>query len=130
MQARTKILVIDDSPDFQLFMQTLLPAEHYVLLASSDTLQATGRALRDKPALIILDLILPGGDGWMLLDRFKTNILTKHIPILIVTGQTKPGLEKQSTLKGAAGFFHKPIEKDRFLTTIKALLAAPTPIPM
>ncbi|MCC6140556.1 MAG: response regulator [Nitrospira sp.] len=130
MQPRTKILIIDDSPDFQLFMQTMLTKENYAVLSSSDTLQATGRALRDKPALIILDLILPGGDGWMLLDRFKTNILTKHIPIVIVTGQTKPGLEEQSKTKGAAGFFHKPIEKEAFVSTITALLTAPPSIPM
>lgn len=126
MQTNTKILIVDDSMDFQLFMKTILTEANYAVLSSSDTLQATGKALRDKPALIILDLILPGGDGWMLLDRFKTNILTKHIPIVIVTGQTKAGLEKQSKSKGAAGFFHKPIEKGTFVNTINALLAAPT----
>jgi len=126
MFTRTKILVIDDSPDFQLFMKSLLTEEHYAVLASGDTLQATGVALRDKPALIVLDLELPGGDGWMLLDRLKTNILTKHIPIVIVTGQTRPGLEEKSKSKGAAGFLSKPVEKDALINTIAALLTPPT----
>ena len=129
MLTRTKILVIDDSPDFQLFMKTLLIEENYAVLASGDTLQATGVALRDKPALIVLDLELPGGDGWMLLDRFKTNILTNHIPIVIVTGQTRTGLEEKSKSKGAAGFLQKPIEKNIFINTIDAILNPPTPSP-
>ena len=105
-------------------MKTLLAEESYAVLSSGDTLQATGIALRDKPALIVLDLGLPGGDGWVLLDRLKTNILTKHIPIVIVTGQTKTGLEHKSRSKGADGFFSKPLDKHAFIGAITAILAA------
>ncbi|NOS79561.1 MAG: response regulator [Nitrospira sp.] len=132
MRTRTKILVVDDSSDFQLFMKAFLDEEHYAVLSSRDTLQATGIALRDKPALIVLDLGLPGGDGWMLLDRLKTNILTKHIPIVIVTGQTKTDLEHKSRSKGAAGFFSKPLDKNAFIGALTAILAPesqfPTPL--
>ncbi|SPP65469.1 response regulator [Nitrospira lenta] len=127
METRATILVVDDSPDFQLFMKALLTEEHYAVRSSGDTLQATGVALRDKPALIVLDLGIPGGDGWVLLDRLKTNILTKHIPIVIVTGQTKSGLEHKSRLRGADGFFRKPIDKQAFIGTITTILAAHPP---
>lgn len=110
-------------------MKTLLAEENYAVLSSGDTLQATGIALRDKPALIVLDFGLPGGDGWVLLDRLKSNILTKHIPIVIVTGQTKIGLEEKSKSKGAAGFLNKPVEKDTFINTINALLTTPAQPP-
>lgn len=123
MQTRTKILIVDDCQDLQLFRKTILTEERYAILSSGDTLQATGVALRDKPALIVLDLGLPGGDGLMLLDRLKTNILTKHIPIVIVTGQTRPGLEQTSRSRGAAGFFNKPLDKSAFIGTVTTLLA-------
>lgn len=129
MRTRTKILIVDDSPDFQLLVKAFLSEESYLVLSAGDTLQATGSALREKPSLIVVDIGLPGGDGWMLLDRLKANTLTKHIPVVVVTGQAQIGLEEKSTSKGAAGFLHKPIEKDRFVNAINALLTAPTQRP-
>lgn len=129
MRTRTKILIVDDSQDFQLFVKAFLPEESYLVLSAGDTLQATGSAIREKPSLIVVDIGLPGGDGWMLLDRLKANALTKHIPVVVVTGQTKIGLEEKSKSKGAAGFLSKPVEKDTFVNTINALLTAPTQRP-
>ena len=93
MRTRTKILIVDDSPDFQLLVKAFLSEESYLVLSAGDTLQATGSALREKPSLIVVDIGLPGGDGWMLLNRLKANALTKHIPVIVVTGQAKIGLE-------------------------------------
>ncbi|MDP3089760.1 MAG: response regulator [Nitrospira sp.] len=129
MRTRTKILIVDDSPDFQLLVKAFLSEESYLVLSAGDTLQATGSALREKPALIVVDIGLPGGDGWMLLDRLKTNALTKHIPVIVVTGQGKIGLEEKSKSKGAAGFLKKPFEKAIFINTIDALLNPSTPSP-
>ena len=129
MRTRTKILIVDDSPDFQLLVKAFLSEESYLVLSAGDTLQATGSALREKPSLIVVDIGLPGGDGWMLLNRLKANALTKHIPVIVVTGQTKIGLEEKSKSKGAAGFLNKPVEKDTFVNTINALLTTPTQPP-
>lgn len=130
MRTRAKILVVDDSQDFQLLVKAFLSAESYLVLSASDTLQATGSALREKPSLIVVDIGLPGGDGWMLLDRLKTNALTKHIPVIVVTGQAKIGLEEKSKSNGAAGFLNKPFEKTTFVNTINALLTTPTQRPV
>ena len=130
MRTRTKILIVDDSPDFQLLVKAFLSEERYLVLSAGDTLQATGSALREKPSLIVVDIGLPGGDGWMLLDRLKANTLTRHIPVVVVTGQAQTGLEEKSTSKGAAGFLKKPVEKDRFVNTINALLTTPTQSPV
>jgi CheY-like chemotaxis protein len=129
MRTRTKILIVDDSPDFQLLVKAFLSEESYLVLSAGDTLQATGSALREKPALIVIDIGLPGGDGWMLLDRLKTNALTKHVPVIVVTGQAKIGLEEKSKSKGAAGFLSKPVEKNTFVNTINALITTPNPSP-
>ena len=125
MRTRAKILIVDDSPDFQLLVKTFLSEEDFLILSAGDTLQATGSALREKPMLIILDIGLPGGDGWMLLDRLKSNTFTRNIPVIVVTGQTKPGLEAKATLKGAAGFLSKPIEKNILVQQMTALLTNP-----
>lgn len=127
MRTKTKILIVDDSPDFQLLLKAFLSEEHYLLLSAGDTLQATGSALREKPALIILDIGLPGGDGWMLLSRLKSNAFTRAIPVIVVTGQTKQGLQEKATAKGAVAFLSKPIEKKILLTAITHTLALPAP---
>ena len=129
MRIRTKILIVDDSPDFQSLAKAFLSEESYLVLSAGDTLQATGSALREKPSLIVVDIGLPGGDGWMLLDRLKANAFTKHIPVLVVTGQAKIGLEEKSKAKGAAGFLSKPFQKDTFVNAMNAVLTTPTQSP-
>ena len=127
MRTRTKILIVDDSPDFQMLVKAFLSDEDYLILSAGDTLQATGSALREKPSLIVVDIGLPGGDGWMLLDRLKSNAFTRTIPVVVVTGQTKQGLEEKSRTKGAVAFLNKPIEKQTLLSTVTHILHPPTP---
>lgn len=127
MRAGTKILIVDDSQEFQLLVKTFLAEEPYLLLSAGDPLQATGSALRDKPSLIVLDIGLPGGDGWMLLDRLKSNAFTRTIPVVVVTGQTKPGLADKARIKGAAAFLPKPVEKQTLLATFAGILHPPAP---
>lgn len=127
MRTQTKILVVDDSPDFQMLVKAFVAEEQYVVMSAEDTLQATGSAIRNKPSVIVLDVGLPGGDGWMLLDRLKANALTRTIPILVVTGQSKQGLNEKARAKGAAGFLNKPIEKSALLAAIKQALTPPAP---
>lgn len=71
MRSRTRALIVDDSPDFQLLAKTFLSEESYLVLSAGDTLQATGLALREKPSLIVADIGSPSGDSWMLLDRLR-----------------------------------------------------------
>ena len=123
MRTRTTILVVDDSRDFQTLMTAYLAAQDYVVLTAADTLQATGSALRDKPSLVIVDIGLPGGDGWMLLDRLKANTRTRHIPVVVVTAQSTPGLPEKASAKGAAAFLHKPLDKNTLLATIDGVLS-------
>lgn len=125
-RTQTKILVVDDSPDFQMLVKTFVAEENYVVISAGDTLQATGEAIRNKPSVIVLDVGLPGGDGWMLLDRLKANALTRTIPILVVTGQTKQGLNEKAKSKGAVGFLNKPIEKEALLAALREALTPPS----
>ena len=127
MRTGTKILIVDDSPEFQLLVRSFLAEEPYLILSAGDPLQATGSALRDNPSLIVVDIGLPGGDGWILLDRLKSNPFTRNIPVVVVTGQTKQGLEEKSRTKGAVAFLTKPIEKQALLSTVTHILHPPTP---
>lgn len=130
MRIRTKILVVDDSPDFQRLVKAFVTGAEYLVITAGDTLQATGSALRDKPSLIVLDIGLPGGDGWVLLERLKSNSNTRNIPIVVVTGQSQPGLAEKAQAKGATTFLNKPVDKATLLTTFERLLTVPAAAPV
>jgi len=120
--APARILVIDDSQDFQILMQNYLHGTRWSFLCAGDALQATGMAVRDKPKLILLDIGLPGGDGFMLLDRLRANARTRSIPIIVTTAQTAAGLEARAKVKGAQGFLQKPFDKQKLLETLESVL--------
>jgi len=119
---RNRLLIIDDSPDFQLLIKTFLEGTTFFCLSAADALQATGIAVRQKPRIILLDLGLPGGDGLLVLERLRTNAHTHAIPIIIVTGQTSPRLEAKVRAKGAAAFLQKPIDRQILLDTLQQVL--------
>lgn len=120
--ARIRLLIVDDSPDFQLLIKTHLQGANFYCLSAADALQATGMAVRDKPKVILLDLGLPGGNGMVLLERLRVNAHTKAIPIIVVTGQTTPGLEAKARAQGAAAYLQKPIDKQILLETLQQVL--------
>ena len=120
--ARNRLLIIDDSPDFQLLIKTFLQGTTFLCISAPDALQAMGIAVREKPRVILLDLGLPGGDGLLLLERLRSNGHTHAAPIIVATGQTKPGLEAKARAKGAAAFLKKPIDKQILLETLQQVL--------
>jgi CheY-like chemotaxis protein len=122
LAGRINLLVIDDSPDFQVLIKTYLLGSSLSCLCAADSIQATGIALRQKPQVILLDIGLPGGDGLMLLDRLRANAHTRAIPIIVATAQTAPGLEAKARAKGAVAYLQKPIDKQILLETLQQVL--------
>ena len=119
---RHRLLIIDDSLDFQLLVKTFLQGTNFLCISAPDGLQAMGTALREKPRVILLDIGLPGGDGLLVLERLRTNTHTQATPIIVVTGRTSLGLETNVRAKGAAAFLKKPIEKQILLETLQQVL--------
>ncbi|MBI4001172.1 MAG: response regulator [Nitrospira defluvii] len=119
---RVRLLIIDDSPDFQLLIKTFLQGTNFSCLSAGDALQATGIAVRERPRVILLDIGLPGGDGLLLLERLRGNAHTQAIPIIVATGQTTPGLETKVRAKGATAYLQKPIDKQILLETLQRVL--------
>jgi DNA-binding response OmpR family regulator len=126
LATRIRILIIDDSADFQLLVKTFLRDTNFFCLSAGDALQATGMAVREKPRIILLDIGLPGGDGVLLLDRLRANTHTQAIPIVVATAQAAPNLEAKVRGKGAAAFLKKPIGQQILLETLQRVLEEST----
>jgi CheY-like chemotaxis protein len=119
-----KILVIDDDADIRLGYQIFLKANHYDAFFAPDALLAEIEARNHKPDLIILDLGLPGDDGFVVMERLRANMHLAIIPIIVVSGRD-PHVNRLRALKGGAmAFIQKPWDDDNLLAIIDQLLGS------
>ncbi len=87
-QLKKKILVVDDDPDIIGVIVTFLRSKEYSVLAVYDGLQAIATAKREKPDIILLDLMLPEMDGFEVIKALKNDPVTEPIPIIVITAKT------------------------------------------
>lgn len=92
-----------------------------------DGLYGMKEALAFSPDLIILDICFPAGGGLPLLERFKNNLRTKAIPVLIITALQDEEVEKQAFECGVASYLLKPIERQEVVQEVNRLLGSPAP---
>lgn len=117
-----KILVVDDAIDSWRLLSTILRAHHYQPIWAADGVQAVGEARKHLPAAIILDLGLPGGDGFVVLERLKSNTLLSDIPVIVVTARDPDVAEQQSQKSGARAYLQKPVKADTLIATIRGVI--------
>lgn len=114
------ILIIDDSPDFVEMLGLRLEAENYRVLAAYDGPEGLLKACGEEVDLILLDLMMPGMDGFEVLKRLKENAATRNIPVVIVSakGDTKSIFKAESL--GADGYVMKPCDRQELLRTVES----------
>ena len=118
--AKGKILVVDDEQDVVKALKIRLKANGYNVIIASDSVQAFTMANKEKPDLIILDIMIPGGGGFVVAERLKQSTATHHIPIIFLTGIS--GGEERAYKVGASGYVMKPYHPDELLETIHRAL--------
>ena len=120
---RPTILVIDDSADSRLLLSQFIEdaGNHAVTAVSGEQGVHLARELR--PGLILLDLLMPGIDGWQTLRRLKHNPDTAGIPVVVTS---VVATEHRGTLVGALDLLDKPISRDDLVTTVRRNLVGST----
>ena len=113
-----KILVIDDDLDIRLGLNARLRANGYEAVFAEDCIGAVSVAREEEPDLILLDLGLPGGDGFMVLERLKENASLATIPVVVLSARDAEENERRALKGGAAAFLEKPAENDELLGAI------------
>jgi len=119
---KKRILVVDDEPNLVLLVEARLKASGYEVLSASDGLTALEMAKREKPDLIILDLMLPKMDGFKVCGLLKKDFRYKKIPILLFTARAQDTDRQMGIEAGAEAYITKPFEPEKLLSKIKELI--------
>jgi DNA-binding response OmpR family regulator len=124
---KPKILIVDDDANLRRALKIRLRANHYDTVQASDGYSAIAVAQKEQPNLIILDLGLPAGDGFVVLERLRDSDTLSSIPVIVLTARD-PQSNKQQTLQaGATAFFQKPVDNSELLAVIRESLPSTWP---
>jgi CheY-like chemotaxis protein len=116
-----KILVVEDG-EFNRDLLVQLLADEYTVVLAADGLEGLGKAELEKPDLILMDLGLPGVDGWEATRRIKASPALRRIPVVAITSHAMVGDETKARAAGCDEYVAKPIDEDVLLKTIRKLV--------
>ncbi|MBD2060294.1 response regulator [Oculatella sp. FACHB-28] len=116
-----RILVVDDLPDNYVLLQTVLETEGYQVEVADNGHAALQRIASYPPDLVLLDVMMPGMNGFEVTRRIRQNPSLPFIPILLVTGYSEP-TPADGFDAGADGFIRKPIDFDDLLKRVQTIL--------
>ena len=116
-----KILVVDDSPDNVFLIKTILEEEGYTVSTAENGASALAQLETSTCDLVLLDLMMPGIDGYEVTKRVRQNTALPFIPILLITAHDSPNVAQGLDL-GADDFIRKPVTVDELLARVRSLL--------
>ena len=117
-----KILIVDDDPGVQKLLVRMLSINGFRAEVASDGFEAGVKTVQFKPDLMVLDLYMPGMDGFEVCKQIKENSKTSHIKILALTGYDTKENKDRIFEVGADGYLVKPVERKTLLQNIDDLL--------
>ena len=118
----TKILLVEDNEMNRDMLSRRLERKGYTVAIAVDGQQGVDMALADPPAIILMDMSLPGLDGWEATRRIKADDRTKHIPVIALTAHAMQGDEQKAREAGCDDYDVKPVGLPRLLDKIQGQL--------
>ena len=120
--SQKKILIVDDDPDVRLGLHVRLKANHYDVIFAADGMTSIAEARKHMPDLIILDLGLPAGDGFSVMERLKANDSLALIPVIVLSARDRVANMDRALKAGAKAFLQKPVDNAQLLSVIRQVL--------
>ncbi len=121
-----RILVVEDDENIVKALSVRLKSKGYDVVASYDAVMGMQKAMEQPPDLILLDIMMPGGNGVTLAERLQGSTKTGHIPIIFLTASKQSDLRQKAHALGAVGFFEKPFDFEELFATVRAALDHPS----
>ena len=120
---KAKILIVDDDPNLRLALNLRFRANNYETAYATDGFAAIAMAQKEKPDVIILDVGLPAGDGFVVLHRLQQSAALSWIPVIVLTARDPQTTREKIMKAGAIAFFQKPADNGQLMTAVRAVLS-------
>ena len=117
-----KILIVDDSPTVRHHIIDVLEDKGYKIIIAENGEEALIKANSELPDLILLDVVMPGQNGFQICRQLKTENSTKNIKIILVTSKNQKSDKFWGLKQGADAYLTKPFEKENLLQSVAAYL--------
>jgi CheY-like chemotaxis protein len=121
------VLVVDDEPDVRNLVCEILKNGGFQTVVADDGEDVLPLAAAHRPALIVLDIRMPGVDGYTALTRLRGDLSTMNIPVVVLTARPEPIYQTLSAGVGAAAHVTKPFSSRYFTETVRRVLGASDP---
>ncbi len=115
-----KILVVDDSATERFFFSELLSKNGYQVVTAENGVDAVTMAQSEQPDLILMDVVMPGQNGFQVTRTISRDPVTAHIPIIICTSKSQETDRYWGMKQGARDYVVKPVDPNDLLTKIRA----------
>ena len=122
--ATQKVLIIEDDPDIQRLVGLRLKKNGFDVAYASDAITSMTIARKEQPDVIILDLGLPGGDGYVVMERLRALAALATVPVIVVTARDPSTNRERSIAAGATMFLSKPIDFDALESAVARALGS------
>ena len=116
-----KVLVVDDSKTELMFMRDLLQKNGFSVKTAENAEDAFRRLAEEKPDLILMDVVMPGQNGFQLTRAITRDPLYADVPIIMCTSKNQETDRVWGMRQGARDYITKPVDQDELLAKIKAL---------
>jgi DNA-binding response OmpR family regulator len=123
--SKKKILIVEDDSDVSHGLRIVLRANGYAVIIAGDAVAAVSEAKKENPDLIILDLGLPAGDGYLVMERLSNLESLAAVPVIVFTARDEHMHREKALQAGARAFFSKPTDHKILLASIQEILDSP-----
>ena len=117
------VLLIDDDANTVLAIGVRLKAMGYTVYTAKDAVSAVSAVQKNSPDVIVLDISLPAGDGFLVAQRIQRLVNTAATPIIFITASENPSLPEKAKGMGAAAFIRKPFDATFLADAIESALS-------
>lgn len=120
---KTRVLVIEDSASVRRLIEVCLRVLDVDVVAVEDGVKGLAEAQANRPDIVVLDIGLPGMDGWEVLRRLRADITLQPIKVLVLTAHAQPEVAAQADEVGADDFMTKPFRPQELRERLESLLS-------
>lgn len=120
-----RILIVDDDPIIRHMLRMLLELEKYEVVEAGDGYDALRKVEEFQPDAMILDVMMPNMDGITACETIRAQPHMAHLPIIMLSGKTRPGAAEAGLAAGANVYLYKPMNTIQLLSNLRSLIASP-----